>query len=110
MKITPPDFTFRWPPTVLGGSAGGNGTGGGGTGGGGGAGGSTDSPVVNNILNITINGTTIVEGATLIYNSATNTFIVSDRRWEVLMTDGVTSPPEAVYSEDGTDWLYGLFE
>jgi hypothetical protein len=28
-------------------------------------------------------------------------------RWEVLMTDGITSPPEPVWSDDGTDWLYG---
>lgn len=28
-------------------------------------------------------------------------------RWEVLMSDGITSPPEPVWSDDGTDWLYG---
>lgn len=25
---------------------------------------------------------------------------------EVLMTDGVTAPPEPVWCEDGSDWLY----
>ena len=25
---------------------------------------------------------------------------------EVLMTDGISSPPEPLWSEDGTDWLY----
>jgi hypothetical protein len=28
-------------------------------------------------------------------------------RWELLMEDGVTSPPVPVTSEDGSDWLYG---
>lgn len=31
----------------------------------------------------------------------------SGGRWEVLMADGVTSPPEPLWNEDGTDWLYG---
>ena len=28
-------------------------------------------------------------------------------RWEVLMTDAITDPPDPLLNEDGTDWLYG---
>lgn len=29
-------------------------------------------------------------------------------RWEVMMADGISSPPEPVANEDGVDWLYGF--
>lgn len=29
-------------------------------------------------------------------------------RWEVMMTDGISSPPEPMTTEDGTDWLYAF--
>ena len=29
-------------------------------------------------------------------------------RWEVMMTDGISLPPEPMTTEDGTDWLYAF--
>ncbi|MDD5367453.1 MAG: hypothetical protein PHQ40_00345 [Anaerolineaceae bacterium] len=64
--------------------------------------------------NTDLNASTVKHGLMQRYPGGTTTFLRADGAWvvvslsggEVLMQDGVSSPPVPVESEDGSDWLY----
>lgn len=51
--------------------------------------------------------TTVVQGANVTVDNTDPTHpVISASRGEVLMADGVTSPPVPLETEAGDDWLY----
>jgi glycerophosphoryl diester phosphodiesterase len=62
---------------------------------------------LDDLSDVTI--TTPSAGQGLLYDGAewVNQDITTTTHWEVLMTDGISNPPDPLLNEAGDDWLYG---
>lgn len=56
---------------------------------------------------VTATGTGAAKTVTIPGGAPTEAQVRDAGRWEVLMIDGLSSPPEPMELEDGTDWVYG---